>query len=145
MGHQSHRKKILDVGCGTNKFPGAIGLDYNPRTDADVIHDLGITPYPFTDNEFDEVISQHVVEHVPDVMAFMTELHRITKPGGLIRVSHAALLESRLSRLTLLIAIISIAIHFNASIQSAGSSISTRRLNCGRFAPTFRWQISGEH
>ncbi len=76
--------KILDVGCGTNKFEGAIGLDYNPRTGADVIHDLGKTPYPFEDNEFDLVVSRHVVEHVPDVMAFVTELYRITKNGGRI-------------------------------------------------------------
>lgn len=84
---EGNRKKILDVGCGTNKYPGAIGVDYNPRTDADVIHDLGVVPYPFSDDEFDEVISQHVVEHVPDVMAFMTELHRITKPGGVIKIA----------------------------------------------------------
>jgi len=83
---QSGEKKILDVGCGRNKYPGAIGLDSNPRTDADVIHDLGVTPYPFSDNEFDEVISRHVIEHVPDVMAFVSELHRITKPGGHIRI-----------------------------------------------------------
>jgi SAM-dependent methyltransferase len=79
-------KKILDVGCGNNKYPGAIGIDFNPRTEADVIHDLGVVPYPFDDNEFDEVFSHHVVEHVPDVMAFISELHRITKPGGRIRL-----------------------------------------------------------
>lgn len=78
--------KILDVGCGVNKHPGAIGLDNNPRTGADVIHDLGTIPYPFADNEFDLVVSNHVVEHVPDVMAFVSELHRITKPGGTIRL-----------------------------------------------------------
>jgi SAM-dependent methyltransferase len=78
--------KILDVGCGVNKFPGAIGLDNNPRTAADVIHDLGSTPYPFDDNDFDLVVSRHVIEHVPDVMAFVTELYRISKPGGKIRL-----------------------------------------------------------
>jgi len=60
--------KILDVGCGQNKYPGAIGIDSNPRADADVIHDLGVLPYPFADNEFDEIICRHVIEHVPDVM-----------------------------------------------------------------------------
>lgn len=79
-------KKILDVGCGTNKYPNAVGIDYNPRTDADVIHDLGVVPYPFRDNEFDFVVSRHVIEHVPDVMAFVSELHRITKPGGRIEI-----------------------------------------------------------
>ena len=78
--------KILDVGCGVNKHKGAIGLDNNPRTGADVIHDLGVTPYPFPDDEFDLIVSNHVVEHVPDVMAFVTELYRITKPGGTIRL-----------------------------------------------------------
>ena len=78
--------KILDVGCGSNKTPGAIGLDNNPRTAADVIHDLGTVPYPFAENEFDEIISRHAVEHVPDVMTFVTELYRITKPGGRIKL-----------------------------------------------------------
>jgi SAM-dependent methyltransferase len=79
-------KKILDVGCGSNKYPGAIGIDFNPKTAADVIHDLGVVPYPFPDNEFDEIITRHVAEHVPDVMAFVSELHRITRPGGRIKL-----------------------------------------------------------
>lgn len=78
--------KILDVGCGANKYEGAIGLDNNPRTAADVIHDLGVVPYPFADNEFDLIVSRHAVEHVPDVMAFITELYRITRPGGTIKL-----------------------------------------------------------
>src|SRR5512132_4107683 len=79
-------KKILDVGCGRNKHPGAIGLDSNSRTDADVVHDLGDIPYPFAEDEFDEVIGNHVIEHVPDVMAFVSELYRVTRPGGRIRI-----------------------------------------------------------
>jgi ubiquinone/menaquinone biosynthesis C-methylase UbiE len=78
--------KILDVGCGLHKWPGATGMDINPRTDADVIHDCGVVPYPFADNEFDEIVCRHVAEHVPDVLAFVAELHRIAKPGGVIRL-----------------------------------------------------------
>lgn len=78
--------KILDVGCGANKTEGAIGLDNNPRTGADIIHDLGELPYPFPDNEFDLVVSNHVVEHVPNVMAFVTELYRVTRHGGRIKL-----------------------------------------------------------
>jgi SAM-dependent methyltransferase len=80
-------KKVLDVGCGWNKTPGAIGIDSNPRSHADVIHDLGVLPYPLPDNEFDEVVCRHVAEHVPDVMAFVTELFRITRPGGRIKIT----------------------------------------------------------
>lgn len=81
-----NQMKILDVGCGTNKYEGAIGLDHNPRTKADVIHDLGEIPYPFEDNEFGLIVSRHVIEHVPDVMAFIEELYRITENGGTIRL-----------------------------------------------------------
>jgi SAM-dependent methyltransferase len=78
--------KILDVGCGANKYEGAIGLDNNPRTAADVIHDLGDIPYPFADDEFDLVVSSHSIEHGPDVMVFVEELYRITKNGGRIKI-----------------------------------------------------------
>ena len=80
------QKKILDVGCGQNKFPGAIGIDANRLSHADVIHDLGTFPYPFADDEFEEIICRHVIEHVPDVLGFVNELHRITKPGGVLKI-----------------------------------------------------------
>ena len=86
MNSASPSRKVLDVGCGWNKTPGAIGIDSNPKSHADVIHDLGVVPYPFAENEFDEVVCRHVAEHVPDVMAFVTELYRITRPGGRINI-----------------------------------------------------------
>ena len=78
--------KILDIGCGKHKTPGAVGLDSNPRTGADVIHDLDEVPYPFPDDEFDIIIGNQVIEHVDDVLAVVAELHRIAKPGGRIRL-----------------------------------------------------------
>jgi SAM-dependent methyltransferase len=80
------RKRVLDIGCGTNKVEGAIGMDFNPRTAADVIHDLDDLPYPFDDDSFDEVIGRHVIEHVQDPMAVMAELHRITRAGGMVKI-----------------------------------------------------------
>jgi SAM-dependent methyltransferase len=77
---------VLDIGCGANKVAGAIGMDVNPRSAADVIHDLDDLPYPFADDEFDEVIGRHVIEHVLDPMAVMCELHRITRKGGIVKL-----------------------------------------------------------
>jgi SAM-dependent methyltransferase len=78
--------RVLDIGCGENKILGAIGMDINQRSDADVIHDLDDLPYPFADNQFDEVIGRHVIEHVHNPMAVMVELHRITRHGGLVKL-----------------------------------------------------------
>jgi len=82
----SIKSRMLDIGCGTNKVAGAVGMDVNPRTAADVIHDLDDLPYPFAADGFDEVIGRHVIEHVRDPMAVMCELHRITRSGGVVKL-----------------------------------------------------------
>ncbi|MCW5979799.1 MAG: class I SAM-dependent methyltransferase [Bryobacteraceae bacterium] len=78
--------KILDVGCGINKYPGAIGIDRNPAARADVICNLDRFPYPFRDSAFDELHAVHVIEHLEDVVRTMEEFHRLVRPGGRIRV-----------------------------------------------------------
>ena len=78
--------RILDVGCGRNKYAGAIGIDRNPATRADVLCDLNRPPYPFADGSFDEIRAVHVVEHVEDVIALVEELHRLLRLGGRLLV-----------------------------------------------------------
>ena len=78
--------EILDLGCGNRKRPGAIGIDVNPATDADVIHDLNEFPYPFEDSCFDEIYADNVIEHLTDVVRVMEELHRISRPDALVKV-----------------------------------------------------------
>jgi len=43
---------------------------------------LDVTKLDLADGAFDAVICSHVLEHVPDDAAAMTELRRITAPGG---------------------------------------------------------------
>lgn len=78
--------KILDLGCGKQKRPGSIGVDYSDRHSADVIHNLNVFPYPFNDDEFDEIYLDNVLEHLDDPMRVMEEVHRICKPGGCVKV-----------------------------------------------------------
>ena len=78
--------KILDIGCGRHKTPGAVGIDSNPRSDADVLHDLDSVPYPFPDDSFDLIVGNQVIEHVADILAVMAELYRIARPGAVIRL-----------------------------------------------------------
>jgi len=79
-------KKILDVGCGNHKMPGATGIDISIGTHADIIHDLNRRPWPFNDNSFDEIICNDIIEHLDDVVGVMEELHRIGKSGALVRI-----------------------------------------------------------
>ncbi len=77
--------KILDIGCGYT-------ANQHANTIAD-IQDLSnfykdrkfvrITDkkLPFKDNEFDFVITSHVIEHVEDFQFFIHEIERISKQG----------------------------------------------------------------
>lgn len=82
--------RILDVGCGNRKIPGAVGLDKNPRSQADILHDLDRFPYPFRDDVFDRIYGLDVLEHLSDVFRTLEEWHRVGKRGGRIflRVPH---------------------------------------------------------
>jgi SAM-dependent methyltransferase len=82
--------KILDVGCGNQKTKrdGAtvIGIDNNPESDADIMYDLDVFPYPFKDNEFDEILCFDVVEHLHNSPAVIREIHRIGKKGAMVHI-----------------------------------------------------------
>jgi SAM-dependent methyltransferase len=77
---------VLDVGCGSKKWPGAVGLDISEDTDADVVHDLNEFPYPLADDSFDQVLMQDVLEHVREPIRVMDELHRLCRPGARIQL-----------------------------------------------------------
>jgi len=68
----------LDIGCGKNKVDGAIGIDVNKNSDADVICDIE-KGLPFKDSIFDGVYCNQIIEHVSDLIRFMEEIHRISK------------------------------------------------------------------
>jgi SAM-dependent methyltransferase len=76
----------LNVGCGRDVRPGWVNLDVAPLPGVDVVHDLASFPWPFTDGQFERIELIHVLEHLPDTVAAMNELHRIARPGGRVTV-----------------------------------------------------------
>jgi SAM-dependent methyltransferase len=74
--------RILDIGCGTSKTEGAIGIDIVPLPAIDVLADAGRPPYPFADNSFGAVYMLDVIEHLPDTIGVMEEIFRIARPGA---------------------------------------------------------------
>lgn len=85
-------KRVLDLGCGRNKFPGAIGLDFLPLPNVDIVADLN-EKLPFDNEEFDAVYTNQVLEHIQNIIGLVYEVHRILKPGGIF-LSHVPYFRS---------------------------------------------------
>lgn len=83
--------EILDIGCGRYKMQGAIGIDADPalaklyKPDEFILHDLNL-PLPFDDGSMGFVMASHILEHFPDPLVQLKEIHRVLKAGGLLRV-----------------------------------------------------------
>jgi SAM-dependent methyltransferase len=82
--------KKLNIGSGEFPKEGFVNVDYYSVSIPDVKHDLSKFPYPFSNDEFDLVESDHCLEHLPDPFTVMREIHRISKNGAtvIIRVPH---------------------------------------------------------
>ena len=76
----------LDVGCGTKRREGFIGLDRYPMPGVSVVADLDGGALPFASNSFDLVVGFHSLEHVRDLLAVMREIWRIGRPGAQVCV-----------------------------------------------------------
>ena len=105
--------KKLNLGCGKVILEGYVNADLRQLPGVDVTFDAFIFPWPFQDGEFDEIITSHLVEHIPHLVrkridhkvgntidynqwdlvpiweengffVFFREVWRILKPKGLI-------------------------------------------------------------
>jgi SAM-dependent methyltransferase len=73
----------LDIGCGKKKQePGALGLDRERGSGADALAELTRFPWPLRDNCADRIYLSHFLEHQPDILRAMAEVHRIAKGGA---------------------------------------------------------------
>ncbi len=58
-----------------------------PSTSRGSCVNANVLTLPFADGAFDHVIASEILEHIPDDSAAMTEIARVTKPGGTITVT----------------------------------------------------------
>ncbi|HYX12799.1 MAG TPA: glycosyltransferase [Nostoc sp.] len=84
--YQSQSKNLrVDLGSGTNKPDGFIGVDIWPGLGIDIVADLSKN-FPFEDNSVDEVRAHDVIEHLQDRLHTMNEIWRICKPGAKVDI-----------------------------------------------------------
>ena len=82
-------KDYLEVGCGP--YPNKehfINLDYEWRPGVDVCWDIVKKEYPFPDNSFKGIYTEHCLEHIglENLKSNLKEFYRILKPGGIVRI-----------------------------------------------------------
>lgn len=93
--------RVLDVGCGTGDFSAAlrdhgaapVGVDVSAEAirrarerhpDLDLRHVPEDGALPFEEHSFDAVWAGEVLEHVVDTVAFLAELRRMLRFGGVL-------------------------------------------------------------
>lgn len=76
----------LDVGCGSSKITGSIGIDHLPSKCVDIIHDLNIFPWPLPNESCGRIIFSHSISHLNDIARVIAECNRLLKPGGYIEI-----------------------------------------------------------
>jgi SAM-dependent methyltransferase len=74
--------RILDVGPGSRKYPGSVGIDINSKERPEILHDLNSYPWPIEDSEYDIVHCSHCLEHLDNPKRALEEMYRVAKPGG---------------------------------------------------------------
>lgn len=71
----------VDLGCGSSKPEGFIGIDRMEMPGVDIVGDLdGVLP--LEDNSVDLLYASHSLEHARDIMHTMREVFRVCKHGA---------------------------------------------------------------
>ena len=73
----------LNLGCGPRKEKGYVNCDFDPDVNPDKVVDFN-KPLPFKDNEFDEVLMRHSLEHARDIGATLSECLRVGKKATIL-------------------------------------------------------------
>lgn len=82
--------RLLDVGCGAKPYRDLFAVERYVGVDvegATVDARASALALPFGDAAFDCVLTNEVLEHVPEPSRMMSEIARVLKPGGVLVLS----------------------------------------------------------
>lgn len=80
----------LDIGCGSAKKKGFLGVDVTRTEATDVVADA--VNLPFKDCCIEYVYSRRCIQHIKDDLQALKEVHRVLKWGGKLELITASLL-----------------------------------------------------
>jgi 2-polyprenyl-3-methyl-5-hydroxy-6-metoxy-1,4-benzoquinol methylase len=94
--HAKHNGRLLEVGCGAGSTLKLLqdfgwqveGVDFDPPAVEEAskkglkVHLGTLSEQELPSGSFDAIVSNHVIEHVPDPVGLLRECHRLLKPGG---------------------------------------------------------------
>jgi len=85
---ENHAIRKLHIGSGGAILDGWLNVDLERENNRVVYMDAG-SPYPFPENTFDFVFSEHLFEHLnlDQQLVMLAELRRTLKPGGKARIA----------------------------------------------------------
>lgn len=104
MGRVPLTPPVLDIGCGDGHFasiayeqlPFDVGIDVFARDLREAAGRPGVyrsvmfasaTALPYADASFNTVVSNCVIEHIPDNAAVLREIARVLRPGGVFAMT----------------------------------------------------------
>jgi glycosyltransferase involved in cell wall biosynthesis len=86
----SDRPRRLNLGCGNKRLPGFWNVDKYAAAAPDQVVDLERLPWPFADDSADEIVLEHVLEHLGQssdtFLGMLRELYRVCAPGASVRI-----------------------------------------------------------
>ncbi len=75
----------LNLGCGYETLDGYINMDVRKFEKVDLVLSLE-QRLPFSDNTVNEIVCNHVLEHIDNYLQLMEEIYRICKPKSKIYI-----------------------------------------------------------
>lgn len=81
--------KKLHIGAQSNMLAGWLNVDIYTPEGSKVAYMDATKPFPFKDNTFDCIFSEHMIEHiyVGEASCMLKECNRVLKPEGKIRIA----------------------------------------------------------